>query len=139
MKIQFVAALLIGMANLAHAHFVFVVPAQDGATAQVLISEDLKPSDEVDVGIIGGTKLSLREAGGTEIPLTLTRNGPAFVTVLPGGGARVVHGTTDLGLTAPGEEKPYLLVYYPKAILGDAFDPKATLGNAVPVEIVPVG
>ena len=139
MKIQFGAALLIGMASLAHAHFVFVVPSQDGATAQVFISEDLKSSDEVDVGIIGGTKLSLREAGGKEIPLTLKRNGPVFVTVLPGNGARVVHGTTDLGLTAQDEEKPSLLVYYPKAILGDAFDPMATLGNAVPVEIVPVG
>jgi N-acetylneuraminic acid mutarotase len=139
MKIQFVAALLLGMASLADAHFVWVVPAPDGATAQVFISEDLKPSDKVDVGIISGTRLSLRDAGGNEIPLTLTRSGPAYVTALSGRGARLVHGTADLGLTARGQEKPYLLVYYPKTILGDAFDPRATVGNVAPVEIVPVG
>ena len=139
MKIQFVAALLLGMANLADAHFVWVVPAPGGATAQVFISEDLKPSDEVDVGIIGGARLSLRDAEGREIPLTLSRSGPAYATPLSGHGARLVHGSADLGLTARGQEKPYLLVYYPKTILGDAFDPKAAVGNAAPVEILPVG
>jgi hypothetical protein len=139
MKIQFVAALLLGVANLADAHFVWVVPAPGGATAQVFISEDLKPSDEVDVGIIGGARLSLRDAEGREIPLTLSRSGPAYATPLSGHGARLVHGSADLGLTARGQEKPYLLVYYPKTILGDAFDPKAAVGNAAPVEILPVG
>ena len=139
MKAQFVAALLLTMASFAEAHFVWVVPAADGSTAQVFISEELKPSDEVDVGIISGTKLGLRDAEGKEIPLTLTRNGSAYETALPGRGARLIHGTTDLGLTARGQEKSYLLVYYPKTILGDAFDPKATVGNAAPVEIVPIG
>ncbi len=139
MKIQFVAALLLGVANLADAHFVWVVPAPGGATAQVFISEDLKPSDEVDVGIIGGARLSLRDAEGREIPLTLSRSGPAYATPLSGHSARLVHGSADLGVTARGQEKPYLLVYYPKTILGDAFDPKAAVGNAAPVEILPVG
>lgn len=138
MKIALLVTLL-GMASLADAHFVWVVPASGGATAQVFISEELKPSDEVDVGIIGGTKLSMRDADGKEIPLTLTRSGPAYVTALPGGDARLVHGISDLGLTARGQEKPYLLVYYPKTILGDAFSPKATVGDFAPVEILPVG
>jgi len=139
MKIQFVAAVLLGMASLADAHFVWVVPGPDSSTAQIFISEELKPSDEVDVGIIGGTQLSLRDVTGKEIPLTLTRSGSTYVTSLPGNGLRIVHGTTDLGLTSRGQEKAYLLVYYPKTILGNAFDPKATVGNAAPVEIVPVG
>jgi hypothetical protein len=42
-------------------------------------------------------------------------------------------------LTAPEQDKPYLLVYYPKAILGDAFDPRTAVGNAAPIEIVPIG
>ncbi|HWB85089.1 MAG TPA: hypothetical protein VG675_13175 [Bryobacteraceae bacterium] len=137
MKLAFLL-LMLGMASLADAHFVWVVPASTGATAQVFISEELKPSDEVDVGIIGGTKLSLRAAG-KEIPLTLTRSGPTYVTNLPGSGSRVIHGTTDLGLTARGQEKAYLLVYYPKTILGDAFDPTAIIGDAAPVEIIPIG
>jgi hypothetical protein len=73
MKLQLVAALLLGMASLAHAHFVWGSFREDGATAQIFISEELKPSEEVDVGIIGGTKLSLRDAGGTETSLTLTK------------------------------------------------------------------
>ncbi len=33
----------------------------------------------------------------------------------------------------------FLLVYYPKTIAGDAFDPKAVVAGETPVEIVPVG
>lgn len=129
----------LSLATLANAHFVFVVPQPGGATAQIFISEDLRPSDEVDVGIVASTKLSLRDADGKEQPLTLTRSGPVYVTRLPEGGARLIHGITDLGLTARGQNKAYLLVYYPKTILGDAFDPRTNVGNAAPVEIIPVG
>ena len=31
---------------------------------------------------------------------------------------------------------PYLLLYYPKTIIGDAFDPRTTLGDDTPVELV---
>ena len=38
-----------------------------------------------------------------------------------------------------GDARPNVLVYYPKAIEGDAFDGKTVLGHEAPVEIVPVG
>jgi hypothetical protein len=144
MKRQFLGILLrfaalLAFATMASAHFVFVVPQPGSATARVFISEELKPTDEVDVGLVSGAKLSLRDGEGHETPLTLTKGGQAYVATLFGGGTRLIHGTVDLGLTQRGPEKPYLLVYYPKTILGDAFDPKALVGGSVPVEIVPVG
>ena len=50
------------------------------------ISEDLKPTDEVDVGIVGGTKLVLRDADSRESPLALTRGQQAYLTSLSGAG-----------------------------------------------------
>jgi hypothetical protein len=131
--------LLLGFATITNAHFVFVVPQPGGATAQVFISETLQPSDEVDVGIIGAAKLSVRDAEGHETPLSLVKGEHAFVTALAGGGPRLIHGVADLGLTQQGQEKPYRLVYYPKTILGGAFDPNAIVAGETPLEIVPVG
>jgi N-acetylneuraminic acid mutarotase/uncharacterized GH25 family protein len=131
--------LLLVIATMANAHFVFVVPQPGGAAAQVFISETLKPSDEVDIGIVGGTKLGLRDDQGHETPLTLVKGDHAFVTALPGAGPRLIHGVADLGSMQPGQEKAYRLVYYPKTILGDAFDPKAVVGGETPLEIVPTG
>src|ERR1700678_427792 len=123
------AFLLLGLASIASAHFVFVVPQPGGATAQVILSEDLKPSEQVDAGLIGGAKLKLRDAQGSETPLTLVKEGHAFVTQLPGAGTRLIHGVADLGWMQQGQEKPYLLVYYPKTIVGDAFDHNAVAGG----------
>ncbi len=130
---------ILSFATVASAHFVFVVPQPDGTTAKVFISEDLKPTDEVDVGLVGGTKLMLRDAEGHESPLALTKGNQAYTITFSGSGPRLIHGITDLGLTQRGQEKPYLLVYYPKTILGDAFDPKTIVGGGAPVEIVPIG
>ena len=86
-----------------------------------------------------GAKLTLRDAEGHETLLALTKGPQAYLTSLTGAGTRVIHGITDLGLTQRGQVKPYLLVYYPKTILGDAFDSKTIIGDSVPVEIVPLG
>lgn len=131
--------ILLGYATIASAHSVFVVPQPGGATAQVILSEDLKPSEKVDAGLIGGTKLKLRDAHGREISLTLVKADHAFVTQLPGAGTRLIHGVSDLGWMQQGQEKPYLLLYYPKTIVGDAFDPNAVVGGQTPVEIIAVG
>jgi len=131
--------LLLGFATIASAHFVFVVPQPGGTTAQVILSEDLKPSEQVDAGLIGGAKLKLRDARGPETALTLVKGDHAFVTQLPGAGTRLIHGVADLGCMQQGQEKPYLLVYYPKTIVGDAFDHNAVVGSETPVEIIAVG
>ena len=97
---------------MANAHFVFVVPNRWRDRASIL-SEELKPTHEVDVGLIGGTKLSLRDVEGHETPLALTKRERGFVAALPTG-IRVIHGIADLGFTQRGPEKPNVLIYYPK-------------------------
>ena len=131
--------LFLGFAAMATAHFVFVVPQPGGSTALVFISETLQPTGDVDAGLVSGAKLSLRDSQGRETPLTLVRGDHAFLTALPGGGMRIIHGVADLGPMQQGQQKPYHLIYYPKTILGDAFDPKTIVGGDTPLEMVPVG
>jgi N-acetylneuraminic acid mutarotase len=137
MKTRLVS-LLLGLATFASAHFVFVVPQPGGKAAQVFISETLKPSDEVDAGMVSGAKLSLREPNGHETALALSKGNQALVINLIGTGTRLIHGMVDLGFTQQGAAKPYILVYYPKTILGDAFDSRTVTGASAPIEIVPV-
>jgi len=124
-------------ACVAQAHFTFVVPQQGGASAKVFLSENIIPDGSVDVGLIADTKLWVRDAHGDEAPLSLSRDGGVLTTPLPGSGARVIRGLTDLGVMNRG--KAHLLLYYPKTIVGDAFDPKMRVGEDAVVELVPVG
>lgn len=126
-------------ASLAQAHFIFVVPEPDGASAKVFISEELTPDAMVSADMVAAAKLSVRDANGAETPLTLTKGADAYIAALPGGGPRLVHGMLDLGFTQRGESTPHLLLYYPKTVLGDAFGANAKLGGDVPVELVPLG
>lgn len=138
MKIALLVPLL-GMASLAEAHFVWVLPDADGPGAKVIMNETLNPTAEVDVAIIGATKLSVRSADGLETSLTL-RKGDEFYSVnIPGSGTRIVHGVTDLGLMEHGQDKPSVLIYHPKTILGDAFSSEQIVGGDMPIEIVPLG
>jgi hypothetical protein len=120
------------------AHFVFVVPEGGSSSARVLLSETLQSDAEVDVGLIAGTKLFLRDDKGKETPLTLVKGDHAFTVLLAPNRRGVVRGIADLGVTKTGS-KPNLLLYYPKTIVGDAFDARTRLGDSVPVEIIPGG
>lgn len=131
--------LLLAAASLAQAHFIFVVPEPGGTAAKVFISEELKPDGGVDLGLVAGAKLTLRGANGRETPLEMTKASDAYQIALTAG-TRLVHGVLDLGLTQRGAgAKPHLLVYHPKAIIGNPFDGNVTLGGDTPVEIVPAG
>lgn len=121
------------------AHFVFVVPERGTNRALTVLSETPKPDPEVDVAMIAGTKLTLRDLRGKETPVTLSRQDNAFALDLPKGVRGVVHGMTDLGVTDREGGIPHVLLYYPKAIIGDPFDARTQLGARVPIEIVPVG
>jgi N-acetylneuraminic acid mutarotase len=116
----------------AHAHFLFVVPSSDGARASLFLSEDLKPEKGVPPAMVAPARLQLRHQG-QDHALTVEKLGEAYQVVLPGQGARVIHGLLDLGFTRGGN---YLLHYHPKTILGTPF---AVAVGAAPVEIVPHG
>lgn len=132
------ALFMLASSTLAHAHFVFVAAEPGATSARVFISEELKPDGGVDIGLIAGARLSLRDADGRETQVTMVRSSDAYQIRLPGN-PRLVHGIVDLGLTERGAAKPHLLLYYPKTIIGDPFDGNAMTGSEAPVEIVPVG
>ncbi|WP_031495042.1 hypothetical protein [Bryobacter aggregatus] len=136
-RLLFVLSLLCAI-SLAQAHFVWVLSEAGGTRAKVILSEDLKTTAEVDVALIQGAKLSVRDAKGVENPLQLTKAGDSYVASLSGHGQRVIHGVVNLGVMQRGNSPEHVLIYYPKAIVGDAFDPSSRLAAAVPVELVPV-
>jgi hypothetical protein len=113
--------LLLAIAAVAQAHFVFIVPEANGVKAKVIMSEDLKPNQQVEIGLIGGTKLKVRTADGSDAPLTLVKTDHAYDADLPGTGQRLIHGVTDLGIMQRGTGKPHVLIYYPKTILQKPF------------------
>ena len=131
--------LLMAAASFGQAHFVFVVPEGDAAGAKVFISETLQPDPAVGPQFVSGAKLSLRNADGNETSLGLVQAGDVYRVAISGRGTRLVHGLADLGLSQAGATKPYLLVYHPKAILGDAFARTTIVGGETPVEIIPLG
>lgn len=121
----------------AHGHFTFVVPDAGGASAKVIFSDDLNPDTNVSVEKIAGTKLMLRDGAGKDTPLELKKGEGCYLVSLPGGGARVVFGTTDYGVMQKGDAKPYLLVYYPKALVGDV--PAKAVAVGARLEVAPAG
>jgi len=132
-----VACLLLCTA--ARAHFIFIVPQPGNDKAKVIMSEDLEPDPEVSIDIIAGARLSLMPAGGKPEPVKLEqKTDGAFLIDLPGKGTRIVFGSAMLGVRQKGDAKAYLLAYYPKTIVGDPFDPAATLGDKAAVELIPV-
>src|SRR6186713_2035423 len=120
-----------------YAHFVFVTPEAGGASARIFISENLAP--DLDAGMISGSKLNLLDGKGGDSALTLERGDKNYFSVaLAGSGTRVIYGKTDLGVMSRGG-KSHVLIYYPKAVVSNAFDPKAQVGGKVPVELVVLG
>ncbi|HZZ43305.1 MAG TPA: kelch repeat-containing protein [Tepidisphaeraceae bacterium] len=122
----------------ASAHFLFVVPGPGGASASAILSEDLSPDDDIDIQIIAGANLRLKDAAGLDQPLSMLKADHAYSIPLPGTGTRVIHGAANLGIEDHGP-KPFLMLYYPKTILGNPFDPSTRLGTDASFEIVPVG
>lgn len=139
MKRLLLAALAAGLfAPPASAHFVFVVPAADGKTAAVVLSEDLSPDDGVSADKIAKTKLALRDAAGADSPVATTAEAHALKAALSGDGPRVVFGSLPYGVMARKDTKPYLLMYHPKALVGRVDPAKAAVGGELPCELTPV-
>lgn len=122
----------------AFAHFVFIVPEPGGASAKMIISETLQPDEGVDGKLLKSAKLMLRGADGKDHEIAVTAGTMFHTLALTGGNSGgVVHGAVEMGVMQLGRApKPFLLTYYPKTIIGDAFAAKAVGGK--PVELIPV-
>ncbi len=139
-RIAAVAVLLVAVIQTAQAHFVFVVPdPKDSAKAVVVLSEDLDPDENVSAEKLATLRLTCRDGAEKETPVIYKVGAHELSATVPGDGPRVVFGALTYDVMKRGDAKPFLLTYYPKAILGAVPADKAALGEkALPVEIVPV-
>jgi len=117
-----IGAMVIGLfaAAVAQAHFPYVVPDDKGESAKVVFSDTLEPDTNVNIEKIANTKLTLRDAAGKESPLEWKKGEGFYAVNVPGRGDRVVYGVTDYGVVQKGDDKPFRLAYYPKAVIGAA-------------------
>lgn len=116
------------------AHMVYVVPTKDAKTVTVVFSDSLEPDEDVPVEKIAALKLTALSGGkGVAVPHKTDKH--ALTATLPAD-ATVVFGSVTYGLY--GKDKPALLVYHPKAVLGGATGKDATAGANAVAEVVPV-
>lgn len=121
------------------AHFLFVVPSADRTSAQVILSEDLQPDENVEVGVVDPAKLLVRDNDGKDTALQIAKKEPAREVALPTKNAELVHGVCDLGVMQRGSLPPFLLMYHPKTILGAPFGKQSQLGAAAAIELNALG
>jgi len=125
------------LANSLRAHFVFVVPAKDNRSVQVVFSENLEPDAEVPIQRIADISLVAFSAGPNlvEIKHQIDKD---FLKADLAEGVQVVRGSVTYGLLSRPNSKPSLLVYHPKALLVPAFNETKAAKSPPPVEIFPV-
>ncbi len=127
----------------ASAHFIWIVPdkpAEGKTTTRVIFSEDLQPDKPDYLAKIAGTELFGRDAGGKIAPVKWKRGENAYQATLPGASASVLAGVCRYGVIQRGESGPFLLMYYPKALVNAAPN---TAGfhdacDRLPLEILPI-
>lgn len=132
-----VLLLVCSMTSLAQAHFVYLIPADDGKSAQLVFSDALAPDKSVPIAKVAATKLTLRHNGKDSAVKTET-SGNELSTSLLGDGLKTLFGHTDYGVVQKGDAKPFHLHYHPKTIIGDVFAKEATIGKEALIEIVAV-
>ena len=123
----------------ASAHFPFLVP--DGPSkGKAVFSDNLKPDKDVAVDRLANTKLVVIADGkATDLAWNLDKAANCYTFEVPGSGSRIVVGTNEYGVLQRGDSKPCLLTYYPMAVCGDLPpEDKATAGDKVPLELVPI-
>lgn len=136
---RMIGAAVIGLfaTAVANGHFPFVVPDTKGESAKVVFSDSLEPDENVNVEKIANTKLTLRDAGGKESPLEWKKGDAFYAVNVPGTGDRVIYGVTDYGVLQKGDDKPFKLAYYPKAVIGNAS--AKPVGEKLALEVVAEG
>jgi uncharacterized GH25 family protein len=130
-------ALAVSAAAASQAHFVYLVPAEDGSAVKLVFSDTLDPDPAVAIEKVGGTKLTVRDAAGKETPAPLKKGDGFYEVAVPGTGPRVVYGVAEYGVLQKGDARPFRLAYYPKAVLGGPAD--KPVGGPLKAEILADG
>ena len=120
----------------AQAHFVYVVPAKDGKSFQVVFSETLEPDDAVTVDKIASLKLTGRFGEGKDATYECKKSEHCLTGTFTGS-PKVAFGSVTYGLLTKGD-KSSLLAYHPKVVFAGCDEKTSTLGETAPAELVPV-
>lgn len=126
----------LGVAFAAPAHFPFVVPQADGKSVQVVFSDDLTPDENVSIEKIAKLQLKALGADQKTAGVTLKAEKHHLAGDLGATKPSILFGSLNYAVLQKGEEKPYLLVYHPKAIMPGTPVAIAAAPIKAPVEIV---
>lgn len=113
--------LLLAMASFVRAHFVYLVPTEGGTSAMAVFSDDLEPDAKVPIDKIAGTEFWTKDASGKETKIAFTKAKGKLEIAVKGKGPLWLIGACKYGVVAKGD-KPFLLSYYPRTVLGSAGD-----------------
>jgi hypothetical protein len=117
-----VAALWLGWAVPAEAHFLFVriLPAAEGGrAAEVYFSELAQAGDTRFIDKIAQTQLWLQQTPGTFTPLAARKAPDRLRAWVPATGSLLVVGQCEYGVLARPKQTAFLLRHFPKAIAGN--------------------
>lgn len=123
------------------AHFLYLVPDQDGKSAVLIFSDSLEPDRPELMAKITGTRMQFRPPAGAAIDLKWTDKKDAFLVAAPEGKPGMVTASLKYGVVAKGDD-PFLLHYYATSWLpGKAAAPlpAVTPDEQMVLQIVPAG
>lgn len=137
-------ATLVLATGVTRAHFPWIVPDASGPSARVVFSDSLQPDRPEFLDRIAQTELFVRGPEGQRTPVRWTKGADAFEFTVAGKGPQVVGGVCRYGVFSRGDAEPFLLMYYPKALVngglgGDGPSPLAEPCDRLPLEIVRAG
>src|SRR6516165_4244547 len=95
----------------ARAHFIWIVPDRDGAAAQVIFSDTLKPDDAKLLAKISKTELFARTHDKKPLPLKWTEGKESYRVAPPERKPLTLTAVCTYGVVQRGEGDPFLLNY----------------------------
>jgi hypothetical protein len=128
------------------AHFIWIVPgpAANKPEVQVIFSDGLKPDSADLLKKIASTRFVAQTSDGRALEVKKSEEGDALKLTLPEAKCPVIRGACRYGVIKRGNSVPFLLMYYPKAIVdqlprrGEAPPHSNETSDLTPLEIVPV-
>lgn len=115
------------------AHFVYVVPSKEAGQVMVVFSDDLEPDENVAIQKIAALKL--QTLGGDKVTTVECTTGKHELKATLPPNTKIAHGTIVYGLASRGD-KPALLVYHPKVLIGVS-GKEAMIGPKAALEVIP--